>query len=151
MSGGEVPADGAPPAAPGDAAGLPLLIRLRIPVRWRDLDAFNHVNNANYLTYLEEARLQWFATLPGPWIDDRTAPLLAAAHIDYRRPIEWPGEVEVELYAGRAGTSSLTLPHRILSPADGTLYADGHTVLVWIDRATGRGGTLPPAVRSALP
>lgn len=140
-------------SAPQDpvAEGLPLLIAWDIPVRWRDLDAFNHVNNASYLSYLEEARLQWFATLPGTWIDERTAPLLAAAHVDYRRPIEWPGAVRVELYAGRAGTSSLTIPHRILSPDSATVYAEGHTVLVWIDRATGRGGSLPAAVRSVLP
>jgi len=139
------------PAQAPATAGLPLLIAVELAVRWRDLDAFNHVNNASYLTYLEEARLQWFASLPGTWMDDATAPLLAAAHVDYRRPIEWPGSVRVELYAGRAGTSSLTIPHRILSRDSSLLYAEGHTVLVWIDRATGRGSALPHAVRSVLP
>ena len=131
-----------------DAAGR-LLIGVALPVRWRDLDAFNHVNNANFLTYLEEARLQWFDRLPG-WMDEARAPLLAQAHIDYRRPIPWPATVLVELSAQRVGTSSITIAHRILDAADpSVLYADGHSVLVWVERESGRPTPLPAAIRDA--
>jgi acyl-CoA thioester hydrolase len=41
-----------------------LLHTASISVRWRDLDAFNHVNNSSFLTFLEEARLQWLQQLP---------------------------------------------------------------------------------------
>ena len=44
-------------------------------VRWRDLDAFNHVNNATFLTYLEEARLQWLESLDGEWLTHTSAPV----------------------------------------------------------------------------
>ena len=50
-----------------------------IAVRWRDLDAFNHVNNSNFLTYLEEARLLWLKDVPGPWFDAHSMPVLEAA------------------------------------------------------------------------
>ena len=40
---------------------VPIVFEKRIEIRWRDLDAFNHVNNAVYLTYLEEARDSWLA------------------------------------------------------------------------------------------
>ncbi|MGO4780308.1 acyl-CoA thioesterase, partial [Lysobacter sp. 2RAB21] len=40
----------------------PALIRIPLSVRWRDLDAFNHVNNSQFLSYLEEARLRWMVT-----------------------------------------------------------------------------------------
>lgn len=43
----------------GDEAPL-VLFRMPIDLRWRDLDAFNHVNNANFMTYVEEARIRWF-------------------------------------------------------------------------------------------
>ena len=126
-----------------------LLIRVPIAVRWRDLDAFEHVNNSNFLTFLEEARLQWFDTLPG-WMDAQVAPLLAQAHIDYRRPIPWPASVLVELRAQRLGNSSITIAHRIVDGNDDTvLYADGHSVLVWIDRGSGRPTPLPDCIRSA--
>jgi len=127
-----------------------LLIRLPMAVRWRDLDAFNHVNNANFLTYLEESRLQWLQSLSGPWLTDDSAPLLAAANINFRRPIEYPGTIVVELYVERAGNTSLTLAHRIVSANDAAvLYADGTTVMVWIDRRNGRPAPLPDAIRAA--
>lgn len=138
------------PAA-GDAAVPRQLIRVPIDVRWRDLDAFNHVNNANFLTFLEEARLRWFETLPGPWIDESIAPLLAAANVNYRRPIGWPARVAVDLWAERIGNSSLTIGHRIVdADDDAILYADGNTVLVWIDRGSGRSSALPASVRASL-
>ena len=138
------------PAA-GDAAVPRRLIRVPIDVRWRDLDAFNHVNNASFLTFLEEARLRWFETLPGPWIDESIAPLLAAANVNYRRPICWPARVAVDLWAERIGNSSLTIGHRIVdADDDAILYADGNTVLVWIDRGSGRSGALPASVRASL-
>jgi acyl-CoA thioester hydrolase len=60
-----------------DHSGKPLFVA-SIDVRWRDLDPFNHVNNANYLTYLEETRLQWLQQLR-EWSDSASSPVLAAA------------------------------------------------------------------------
>jgi acyl-CoA thioester hydrolase len=125
------------------------LIRVPIDVRWRDLDAYHHVNNSTFLTYIEEARLQWFQSLPGPWVTEDTAPVLAASHLNYRRPIEWPAQLVVELSVERVGNTSLTLAHRIGAAHDASvLYSDGTSVLVWIDRS-GRPASLPDAVRAA--
>lgn len=121
-----------------------------IAVRWRDLDAFNHVNNSNFLTYLEEARLQWLKDVPGPWFDAHSMPLLAAAELNYRAPIEWPAAIVVELSCERLGNSSITIGHRIVDAKDPQkLYCDGRTVLVWADPTTGRPVPLPEAIRSA--
>jgi len=139
---------GAPPSIPGVAG--PSLIRVPLSVRWRDLDAFNHVNNSKFLSYLEEARLRWMVTLPGEWIDDNVAPVVAASHVNYRRPIAWPAELVVELFVERLGNTSLTIGHRILDREDDTiLYADGNIVMVWIDKQRGQPASLPGAVRNA--
>ena len=127
-----------------------VLFRMAIAPRWRDLDAFNHVNNSNFLTYLEEARIRWFAGWGGEWVNDTIAPLLAAVQINYRMPISYPTDVAVELFAERVGNTSLTIGHRIASEDGATLYADGHVVMVWIDRASGRPIPLPEIVRNAL-
>ncbi|NUS37644.1 MAG: acyl-CoA thioesterase [Lysobacter sp.] len=121
-----------------------------VALRWRDLDAFNHVNNSNFLTYLEEARIRWFASWRGEWVTETTAPLLASVQLNYRRPIPYPADVAVELFAERLGNTSITIGHRIVS-GDGAaaLYADGHVVMVWIDRASGRPVPLPDVVREA--
>ncbi|MHB8912596.1 MAG: acyl-CoA thioesterase [Lysobacter sp.] len=121
-----------------------------MPVRWRDLDAFNHVNNSKYLSYLEEARLQWMLTVPGQGMDEHVAPVVAAAHLNYRRPIEWPNDVAIELFVERLGNTSISLGHRILAANDADVtYCDGNVVLVWIDRDSGRAAPLPEAVREA--
>ncbi|WP_238149814.1 acyl-CoA thioesterase [Dyella jiangningensis] len=120
-----------------------------IGVRWRDLDAFNHVNNSNYLTYLEEARLQWLRHVPG-WFDEQSMPVLAASEINYRRPIEWPAQLHVELTCERLGNSSITLAHRIVDADDDTqLYSDGKVVMVWMNPATGKPVPLPRSIRDA--
>ena len=130
-----------------DASARTPLFRLPIAVRWRDLDAFDHVNNSTFLTYLEETRIQWFASLEREWVTETMAPLLAAVQLNYRMPIGYPADVVVELFADRVGNTSVTIGHRIASEDGSTLYADGHVVMVWIDRASGRPIPLPAAVR----
>ena len=125
-----------------------VLHRHPVTPRWRDLDAFNHVNNSNFMTYLEEARIRWFESLGTEWVTDATAPLLAAVQMNYRQPIPYPGSIVVELTADRVGTSSVTLGHRITSADGAVLHADGHVVMVWIDRASGRPTPLPEVVRT---
>ena len=127
-----------------------VLFRMPIALRWRDLDAFNHVNNSNFLTYLEEARIRWFASWNGEWVNERMAPLLAAVQLNYRMPIPYPSDVVVELFTDRIGTSSITIGHRIVSEDGVTLYCDGNVVVVWIDRASGRPIALPDTVREAM-
>ncbi|HEX7112758.1 MAG TPA: thioesterase family protein [Mizugakiibacter sp.] len=144
-------ADAATAGTTTTAAPAPkLLIAAPIAVRWRDLDAFDHVNNSTYLTYLEEARLQWLRQVPGPWFDAHAMPLQAAAEVNYRRPIEWPAQIVVQLYCERLGNSSLTLAHRIVDAADPErLYCDGRVVMVWADPQSGRPVPLPDAIRTA--
>lgn len=144
----QAPVATTPPEVPG--AIVPALIRVPLSVRWRDLDAFNHVNNSKFLSYLEEARLRWMVTLPGRGMDDHVAPVVAAAHLNYRRPIEWPNEIDIELFVERLGNTSLSIGHRIVGADDpDALYCDGNVVLVWIHRETGQPAALPEPVRSA--
>ncbi|WP_017460886.1 acyl-CoA thioesterase [Dyella ginsengisoli] len=121
-----------------------------LEARWRDLDAFNHVNNATYLTYLEEARLQWLREVPGPWFDEHSMPVLAASHLNYRLPIAWPARLSVMLSCERLGNSSITLAHRIAdADVPERLYCDGHVVLVWMDPHSGKPVPLPQAIRDS--
>jgi acyl-CoA thioester hydrolase len=150
----EKPLDGdqvkAPTAAPATPAST-LLFAAALDVRWRDLDAFNHVNNATYLTYLEEARLQWLRHVPGPWFDEHSMPVLAASEVNYRLPIEWPAQLRVELACVRLGNSSITLAHRIVDANDEQrLYSDGQVVLVWMDPTSGKSVALPQAIRDSV-
>jgi acyl-CoA thioester hydrolase len=112
-------------------------------VRWREMDALGHVNNAQYLSYVEETRLQWFDALQSDWQAQSVAPIVAAIHIDFRKPLLWPEKITVSLYATKKGTKSVTIGHRIVSTDNAELvYAEGYTVMVWVDK-NGQTSTLP--------
>jgi acyl-CoA thioester hydrolase len=131
-----------------DSAPAVALIEADISVRWRDLDAFNHVNNSNYLTYLEEARLQWLQQLPGEWMNAQAAPVMAASEVNYRRPIAWPAQVRVQLFSQRLGNTSMVIGHRMVDANDSErVYCDGHVVMVWMNPQTGKSVPLPQVVR----
>lgn len=131
-------------------AGNVVLHMAAMSVRWRDLDAFNHVNNSSYLTYLEEARLQWLSDVPDARPDEQATPVLVASQLNYRRPINWPAQLRIELSCERVGNSSLTIAHRIID-ADhpDQLYCDGSVTMVWITPALGTPVPLPQAIRDA--
>ncbi len=141
--------DAASPSSAETSQPATTLIRVPMPVRWRDLDAFNHVNNATYLTYLEDARLQWLMQIRGEWRNAHAMPVLVASQLNYRRPIAWPARISVELDCQRMGNSSLTLGHRIVDDDQETVCCDGHVVTVWMDPSTGKPVPLPAAVREA--
>lgn len=127
-----------------------VLAAIPLHVRWRDLDAFNHVNNSSYLTFLEEARLQWLRGVPGEWFNAHAMPVMAAVELHYRKPIEWPAEIDVLLSCERLGNSSMTIGNRIVDRNDhACVYADGNVVMVWVDPASGASVPLPDAIRNA--
>ncbi|MCC4617387.1 acyl-CoA thioesterase [Xanthomonas campestris pv. asclepiadis] len=127
-----------------------VLARIPISVRWRDMDSMGHVNNAKYISYLEEARVRWMLGVDGVAMTDRIAPVVAATNVNYKRPLVWPNDILVELFVERLGSSSITIGHRILDQKDeGVLYSDGNVVVVWIDTQTGKSASLPDAVRAA--
>jgi acyl-CoA thioester hydrolase len=121
----------------------------RIEVRWRDVDALRHVNNAVYATYLEEARDGWLEQALGGdgalWDY-----VLARVAIDFRNEVGLDEEAVVaRVSLVRIGTSSLTLREEIRK-LDGTLAAEAESVIVARDRETGRSRPLTDAERAAL-
>jgi len=121
----------------------------RIEIRWRDLDALGHVNNAVYATYLEEARDAWFVHALGPggsFLDY----VLARVAIDFRRELRQEDDaVLVRTRLVRIGTSSLAFREEIASLA-GWVAAEAEAVVVARDRATGRSRPLTDAERAAF-
>ncbi len=111
---------------------------VEMTVRWRDLDAFGHVNNAVYLTYLEAARVElWRSRMGGR--DARDIPFVVArVEIDYRRPLGLGERVRVELGCVSIGRKSFTLAYRVLG--DGRPAAEARSVQVCVEPG---GSTIP--------
>ena len=74
--------------------------------------------------------------------------MVASATINFKRPIEYPANVFVELFTEKLGNSSVVIGHRIVGDDD-VLYCDGNVAAVWIDRRSGRPRPLPAGVRRA--
>ena len=121
----------------------------RIEIRWRDVDAFRHVNNAVYATYLEEARDEWMERALGG-VADMWDFVLARVAIDFRRELVQADDAAlVRVSLDRIGTSSITLREEIRK-LDGTLSAEAESVIVARDRETGRSRPLSDRERVAL-
>ena len=121
-----------------------------LEVRFRDLDALGHVNNAVLLSYLEQARFHWWKQrLAGrPFTDEGF--LLARIEVDYRQPILMEDRVRVELHCARVGSSSFDLAYRVIRAQDGGLLAEAKSVQVMLDFEAGRSRPLGPEARAWL-
>jgi acyl-CoA thioester hydrolase len=117
----------------------------REPVRFRDLDSVGHVNNAVYLTYLEEARIAFVAQAEG---EDPLGMIVARIEIDFRSPAGLGDTIEVSVIPGRVGETSFTL-HNELRAGD-RLVAEASTVLVAYDYEQNEPRAVPEAWRKLL-
>ena len=102
------------------------MTEVTIPIRWRDVDNYGHVNNAVYLTYLEEARDQWVRETLGPEVDF----VIVRIAIDYRRELSQDDdEVTVSCRGVGYGTSSIRTAEGIVAKA-GWIAAASESVIV---------------------
>lgn len=123
----------------------------RIPLRWGDMDAMGHVNNTMYFRYMEQARIGWFdALIPEQEAWQDTGIVIANASCNYKRPMVYPGTVEVKLFVGPPGGSSVPTYYEMHLEGDRHLYADGAAVVVFIDTAKQKPLRIPEAIRARL-
>lgn len=99
-------------------------------VRLRDLDPWDHVNNAVYGTYLEEARIAYMDDLFAEPVGSRTF-VLARQEIEYHAPVTYGQDLAVAVRASDLGTSSLTFTYDVR--ADGETVATAETTQVYMD------------------
>ena len=122
-------------------------VRVRIDVRWRDLDMLGHLNQAVYHEFLEEGRAELLTSLSG--LSD-LAFVLARVELDYRSEVRRDhGHVEVVVRPASVGTSSVVLDNDVVLP-DGTVAASGRSVLVAWDPAARGKRPLTDGEREAL-
>ncbi|MBK6337928.1 MAG: acyl-CoA thioesterase [Betaproteobacteria bacterium] len=121
----------------------------RQPIRWGDMDALGHVNNTVYFRYMEQARIEWlFGLYPERSAYGGTGPVIVNASCTFLEPLVYPGDVEVRMYLGDPGRSSVGSSYDLLR--DGRVVAEGAAKIVWIDLATGRSAPLPNVIVAPL-
>ena len=121
----------------------------RQAIRWSDMDMLGHVNNTSYFRYFEQARIEWtYGLQPSAEVYSGTGPVVVNASCTFLVPLVYPGEIEVRMYLGDPGRTSvgsyydLTMNER--------KYAEGAAKIVWIDLASGRSVPLPEVVAAPV-
>ena len=141
-----------------------------VPVRWTDLDAYGHVNNAAVVRLLEEARIAAFwqppaeqielgaprppAALPVSGAGAEISTVIASQRIEYARPLGHRRDgVVVRLWLSRIGGASLSVDYLVLTrddPEGRAPYARARTVVVLVDAGTGAPVRLEQSSRDQL-
>ena len=118
----------------------------RYVVRWSDMDAFGHVNNARYFTYFEQVRVDWLQT-----IASSHSLVLATVGCTFKQAISFPASIDVSLYAGVPGRRSVDSYYEIRdADAPDCLYTLGHGTIVWFDHTAGHSMEIPAEIRRFL-
>ena len=133
-------------------SGAPRLLHsLRMQVRWGDMDALGHVNNAEYLRYFEQSRIEWLEGHGYAVAGVGTGPVLARVSVTYLKPVVYPTEIEIRLHAGHVGNSSFTLLSEIVNGRDASeRFTEGEFVTVWVDYERAKSVPIPEKVRAIL-
>ena len=121
-----------------------------IQVRFRDLDALGHVNNAVYLTYFEAARMAYWMHVNGRADLRSMDMILARAEVDYRAPVGFGDELEVGVRCASVRRSSFVLEQALVDRRTGKLVAQARKVLVHYDYSAGRSKPLTEDQRQLL-
>lgn len=111
--------------------------RFRIPIdiRYGDLDPQWHVNNARYLTFLEQGRMEYLRALK-LWDGEdffKLGLIVADIHISYLAPVMWGQKVVLDLRVARLGGKSMVFEYRLLDEVSGKLLATAESIMVTYD------------------
>jgi acyl-CoA thioester hydrolase len=121
-----------------------------VEVRYADIDLMRHVNNAKYLTYIEQVRSRYFPAACG-WVWAEQGMVLAKTDIDFRRPILLGAKPEVYIRTLKVGRSSFTQENILAEQGKPELiYARAISVLVHVDYESGQSKALPQEIRQKL-
>src|SRR5258708_326085 len=88
----------------------------KVEVRFADMDSFGHVNNASFLTFIEQARIKYFDDISGWHYDaSKEGVILARASLNFICPLHFKETISVLTMCTHIGTKSISLVHRIIA------------------------------------
>jgi acyl-CoA thioester hydrolase len=123
---------------------------VEIPVRWGDMDAFGHVNNAVFVQYIESGRVDYFTTVLDSFGHTDEGPILGEVTCRFLTQVEYPADLHI-------GTRVVGLSNRTLRLQTGIFVADnrdpaavGLATVVWFDYRARQSATLPARLLVAV-
>ena len=133
----------------GKAGEFKLSLTLRID--WSEMDTYNHVNNVNFMKYMQSARVQfWQVTgLQDMYNSTKKGPMLVSTKCDFKNPLFFPGNVTIKTKVEFIKNSSFGLHHQLYNN-DNVLCAEGHDVAVCFDFNTDKTFLIPEDLRQVM-
>lgn len=120
-----------------------------IEIRFIDLDAYGHVNNALYFTYLETARVKLFQERFGGFLESGLMFLVVRAECDFRQPIELNDPLQISIYADQVKFTSFDFSYRLHDGA-GKVFAEAKTVMVCYDPKIKKPVAIPTGLKAVF-
>lgn len=114
-------------------------IQMTIPVKWGDMDAFQHVNNTHYIRWFECVRIEYFMKIAPEQLTSNKGigPILAHIDADYHFPVTFPDNVTAQTAISKVGHTSFTMEYLVTSQKHQRPAATGSGVIVMIDYQSG--------------
>ena len=128
-----------------------LVYEMLIPIRWGDMDAMGHLNNASYFRYLETCRIDWLHSIgcaPNP---QGEGAVIVNAFCNFYKQLEYPGDVRMKMYVsdpGRTTFESWGTMERADQP--GVIHAAGGATTIWVDFKSQKAVTMPDWLRAMV-
>ena len=128
-----------------------LVYEMTIPIRWGDMDAMGHVNNATYFRYMETARIDWFRSIGCVPDAQGEGPVIVNAFCNFYRQFEYPDEVLLKMYVsdpGRTTFESWATMEKVAEP--GVVCAAGGATTIWVNFPQQKAVGLPDWIRAIV-
>ena len=128
-----------------------LVYTMSLPIRWGDMDAMGHVNNAAYFRYLETIRIDWMTSIGAAPNPQGEGVLIVNAFCNFYKQLEYPGDVLLKMYVsdpGRSSFESWATMERAEQP--GVIHAAGGATMVWVDFPKQKSAPLPDWLRAVV-
>lgn len=127
------------------------LFEMTLPIRWGDMDALGHVNNAMYFRYLETVRVEWLNRIGCRLTPSGQGPVIVNAFCNFYKQLEYPGDILVKMYAsdpGRTTFETWATMERCDMPS--VIHAAGGATTIWVDFPQQKAVDLPQWVRELV-
>ncbi len=128
---------------------MPSQLKLRLD--WSEMDMFGHINNVSYFKYAQASRVHYWETIGLTQLHNkmRIGPILASTACDFKKPLEYPGEILIEASIEFMKNSSFGIVHRIFDQ-QGNLAAIAKDVIVTYDFQNNISVPIPTDIRNAV-
>ena len=122
-----------------------------IPIRWGDMDAMGHLNNASYFRFFETVRIDWFRSLGLRLDPSAEGIVIVNAFCNFIKQLEYPGDVLARHFVASPGRTSFETYVTMERTDDpGVVYASGGAQAVWVDFPRQKSLPLPDWLRAQI-